>query len=410
MKNARFNRLFSLVLCITMMISLCGCRSRKNEPNKQSDQQQSESKSEDKKIGGITYEKAEYEKFNSYAKDNGLKGTHIYFDGVIGDVLYASLDKTIPGSDSLYLRITQDDGKEWLLEFEAEPITDRAKLESMAGKKARVFCVYEGLSNEYLKPAVSLYYDKCWIKLEKKQTLRWDDFTNNVETLTAWCDENNRILYVDNIDDEKKQGAIGKTSGVIDSVSVEKSDFTIFTKSETDSLIKYTYNTATPFLFYKPIDISLLKNGDNVEVYYRIGFDNIPYVFSVKKVEDVGITQEDILTLLVKEYKVYSYEEIARNPNKVKGHKAMVFGKVIQVIEQGDSVNLRVNISQSEWDIYSDTVYVTYTKKTSDEDRILENDIVMIMGTLDGLYTYDADSGAQVTLPLIQSDYIRILE
>ncbi len=409
MKNARFNRLFSLGLCITMMISLCGCRSTKKAGSTgQSDQHQTENKTEGKTIAG--FEKAEYEKFNSFAKDNGLRGTRIYFDGVIGDVRYVLIDQSIPGSDSLYLSITQDDGKEWLLKFMPEPITDRTKLESMAGKKVRAFCVYEGLSNDYLKPAVSLYYERCWITLEEKQTFTWQDFTNNVETIAAWCDENNRVLYVDDIEDETKQGTLEKTSGVIDSVSVDNSDFTIFTKSETDSLKTYTYNTSTPLLSDKPLDIAWLKNGDNVVVYYWIGFDSVPYIISVKKVEDVGITQDDIFTFISKDYKAYTYKEIARNPDKVKGNKAIVSGKIIQVIEEGDMVGLRVNISRSDWGLYTDTVFVTYMRKSSDEDRFLEDDIITILGTLDGLYTYEAVSGAQVTLPLIQSDYIKILE
>ena len=395
-----------------MMISLCGCRSTQENDNGESGQQKTESKSGEKTIGGVTYEKAEYEKFNSYDENHTLRGTPIYLDGEVGEIKYVLKEQNLYDFDTIYLSIIQTDGKEWLVDFEREPIANLQQLQAMNGKKVRVYCLYSGLSNLYKEPVVELFYEKCWIKdLDNGDRFTWEDFINDIDSMTEWCDENDLELNVDDIADASKKGFIGKTSGIIDSVSVENSEFTIFTKSKTDSLKKYTFNVSTPLIVNKPVDIASLNYGDNVAVYYRIGFDdNLPYVLIVEKVEDVGITQDDIFTFISKDYKAYTYKEIARNPDKVKGNKSMFIGKVIQVMEQGDYVNLRVNITVSDWGIYTDTVYVTYTKKSSDEDRILEDDIVMILGTLDGLYTYEAVSGAQVTLPLIQSDYIKIIE
>ena len=95
----------------------------------------------------------------------------------------------------------------------------------------------------------------------------------------------------------------------------------------------------------------------------------------------------------VKEYKTYSYDTLARNPDKYSGEHIKLYGEVIQVQESDSwfsddtSVELRVDMTPTKssyaksgfnWD---DTVYVKYTYK-SDEDKILEDDIVEIRGTI----------------------------
>ena len=214
MKNARFNRLFSLVLCITMMISLCGCRSTQENDNGESDQQKTESKSGKKTIDGVSFEKAEYEKFNSDAKDNGLHGKLIYIDGVVGDLRSASTDQSKPYSDYLFLSIIQDDGSEWLLELKPEPETNREKIEAMAERKVRLYCVYEGLSTDYKKPIVSFYSSliSCHIfDKEDKVKIYWEDCKSDVKAMVAWFDKNATETYVDDLIYHNKQGRYCKT-------------------------------------------------------------------------------------------------------------------------------------------------------------------------------------------------------
>jgi hypothetical protein len=77
-------------------------------------------------------------------------------------------------------------------------------------------------------------------------------------------------------------------------------------------------------------------------------------------------------------------------------------------MESGDSITLRVNITKSKYGYYSDTVYVTYTRKSENEDRILEDDIITIYGTLGGIETYISILGADVSLPKINAEYIEL--
>lgn len=102
-----------------------------------------------------------------------------------------------------------------------------------------------------------------------------------------------------------------------------------------------------------------------------------------------------------------SYEELARNPDNVKGTKVKVTGEVIQVTEYNNKTELRVNITKEEYGYYTDTIYVTYVPKAG-EDKILEDDIVTIWGISEGDYSYTSIMGSKVTLPKIDAKYIEI--
>lgn len=109
--------------------------------------------------------------------------------------------------------------------------------------------------------------------------------------------------------------------------------------------------------------------------------------------------------------KEYTFEELARNPDKIKGSKVKLMGKVIQTMYGTLGVNLRVNITKkgSYSTYYTDTIYVTYYPKEG-EDKILEDDIITIWGTSYGDTSYTSTIGATITLPYISAKYITINE
>lgn len=104
--------------------------------------------------------------------------------------------------------------------------------------------------------------------------------------------------------------------------------------------------------------------------------------------------------------KSYTFEQIARNPNNFKGTKVKLTGKVIQVMSDKNSTNLRVNITKNNL-YYTDTIYVVYNP-TENEDKILENDIITVYGTSQGDCSYTTVLGSTVTLPNIKAEYITI--
>lgn len=105
--------------------------------------------------------------------------------------------------------------------------------------------------------------------------------------------------------------------------------------------------------------------------------------------------------------KTYTYEQMARNPDKFKGTNVKITGEVIQALYNSNSVDLRVNITKKGTysTYYTDTVYIVYYPEIG-EDKILEDDIITIYGTSQGDYTYTSTIGSRITLPLIYGKYV----
>ena len=104
----------------------------------------------------------------------------------------------------------------------------------------------------------------------------------------------------------------------------------------------------------------------------------------------------------------YDYREIARYPPQYADKAAYFCGEVFQVLEDGDTVNLIVNVTDSEWG-WEDAVFVNYTRQSDDEPRVLEEDIVEIWGDLEELFTYEAVLGNSQSVPQITARYLNIL-
>lgn len=123
--------------------------------------------------------------------------------------------------------------------------------------------------------------------------------------------------------------------------------------------------------------------------------------------EQFTLSPEEVKQQYMDSCQTYSYEEIARNPDTYFGEHAKFKGEVIQVMPEGDSYTLRVNITQGSY-FWSDPILVTYTKQDSSEANILEDDIVMMYGTLAGDYTYETVMGNELTVPFLMAEYIDI--
>ena len=104
----------------------------------------------------------------------------------------------------------------------------------------------------------------------------------------------------------------------------------------------------------------------------------------------------------------YDYREIARYPSQYAGKVAYFCGEVFQVLKDGDTVNLMVNVTDSEWG-WEDAVFVNYIRQSDDEPRVLEEDIVEIWGDLEELFTYEAVLGNSQSVPQITARYLNIL-
>ena len=114
------------------------------------------------------------------------------------------------------------------------------------------------------------------------------------------------------------------------------------------------------------------------------------------------ITQDEYKAMC----KTYSYNEIARNPNKYKGELGKFYGRVIQVMEEDiysfTSYTLRVALNG-----YDNVILVSYLAD-EDESHILEDDYITLYGELQGTYTYETVMGNDVTIPYVDAEFITI--
>lgn len=122
----------------------------------------------------------------------------------------------------------------------------------------------------------------------------------------------------------------------------------------------------------------------------------------------ISENEKNIKTQINKdEYQTFVYEEISKNPDLYKGKKCMFKGRVVQVKNSWlSSKILRINVSNGHR-FNNDIVYVEYTPKSS-EPEIMEDDRVIVYGTLDGNKSYSAIFGNEVTIPLLKAESLEI--
>lgn len=111
------------------------------------------------------------------------------------------------------------------------------------------------------------------------------------------------------------------------------------------------------------------------------------------------------------------YKTLARNPDKYKGEKFKLTGKVIQVMDSNSwfegSTSLQIEITAKENQfadggyIWNDAIAAKVTIPEG-EDRILEGDIIDFYGVCEGLYTYRTVLGDNNSVPLIDIHYFNI--
>ncbi len=98
-----------------------------------------------------------------------------------------------------------------------------------------------------------------------------------------------------------------------------------------------------------------------------------------------------------------TYDELARNPDNNKGKTVTFTGKVIQVIRGDGEDQFRVSVK----DDYNKVIFVTYTPKDG-ENKILENDKVVIRGVSVGEISYTSTMGGKISIPGIEAHSIEV--
>lgn len=152
------------------------------------------------------FEKAEYEKFNSYAYENGLGGTPICIEG---KVLNIGIMNTI-----IEFTVEQTDGNRWTVGVPTKSDSVAKIIESLIGMNVRVFGTYTGYSDLFNLPAITIGTTEIEntdnARIEKIENgnyiLAWsftDYIMAEMEKQTEESDQNeqqkeNVLLYEDN--------------------------------------------------------------------------------------------------------------------------------------------------------------------------------------------------------------------
>ena len=107
---------------------------------------------------GLTngYEFGEFDRFNSFASENGLGGTMIWFNGSYESVFSMDLSEVQQSLESFEAMATDEDGNPWLVELDLNEFCQKEKYEELSGHKLCFLGSYEGYSEVYEAPAIML--------------------------------------------------------------------------------------------------------------------------------------------------------------------------------------------------------------------------------------------------------------
>ena len=91
------------------------------------------------------------------------------------------------------------------------------------------------------------------------------------------------------------------------------------------------------------------------------------------------------------------YNDLFRNNETHVGKQVWYRAKVVQVLEEGqDEFHLRANVTEREY-LWDDTVFLFYSGP-----RILEEDVIEFVGTVEELIDYESIFGQKITIPAIR--------
>ncbi len=96
-----------------------------------------------------------------------------------------------------------------------------------------------------------------------------------------------------------------------------------------------------------------------------------------------------------------TYQNLARTPDDYIGKAVCFKGKVVQLIEGEDEVQIRLAINGD----YDSIIYCAYEPNIIDV-RILEDDNVTIYGLSGGIITYESTLGGMISIPFVLVNHI----
>ena len=102
---------------------------------------------------------------------------------------------------------------------------------------------------------------------------------------------------------------------------------------------------------------------------------------------------------IASECEFIKYEDLARKPDDYTGKNVMFAGQISQVLQEDNKYQYHIYLSEDE-DGFA------FYELPDGADRILENDIVYVFGSFEGLMTYETTRGDERTVPKYRAQMI----
>ena len=157
------------------------------------------------------------------------------------------------------------------------------------------------------------------------------------------------------------------------------------------------------------VEGSLEDDEESKEGVYSIQFkDQGPFEISgAYSSEEIAQKEQEKKVKQAQEKKENAQElrfaELNKNPDKHAGTYIKYQGEILQIMEDETSTDIRLAVTKDSYGYdYNDVVYVTFEGTTP----FLDEDIVTIYGKVSGAYSYESTAGYQITLPLIEAEFI----
>ena len=219
-----------------------------------------------------------------------------------------------------------------------------------------------------------------------------ENLTTQVETLTKENEELKAQLEGENeTESEVKTETVG----------------TVYTDVATTKVVQEALK-ADGFNCGTPDGIAGAKTTEAINAFEKEKGINVNGVITDELLDALGI-EDEVKAAAEKEAAKanyssdYTYEQLARNPDAYEGNLVKFKGEVLQA-ETSSGINyLRLAINSD----YDTVLFVTYDSSVINY-RLLEDDVVTVYGESQGVYSYEAVSGATITIPWVNADIIEM--
>jgi len=200
---------------------------------------------------------------------------------------------------------------------------------------------------------------------------------------------------------------IGDTVNLASSVEKLAEPGTTLVTEETFKLSKRLFN------FDEIGERALNGNGTRIKVYKVVAPGSRRTMFDLSGEQGlkpfIGRERELEISMDTEEYKAacrddISLKELDRKPKTYKGVKIKCQGEIMRKVEVGGTTDIILDITKDERS-GEDCLFVWHDGIT----EAVENDKIQIWGEVRGTYVYTSAAGWKITLPLVRTEYIKVL-